>query len=272
MKITADMHTHSENSHDSVCSIEEMCLAQIEKGTNIMAVTDHADIYSFDDYDIYTPIEKTYKKVEELNRKYGDRITLLSGIEISEGFWFPEKSNKMRTLCDYDVIIGSVHCVKYGDLTIPYSRIDFSSFSEKEIYDYLDFYFDDMYEMLEKENFDVLAHLTCPIRYITGKYSIDINMEKFRKKIDKILSVIIEKNIALEVNTSSYDVLGDFFPSKIILKQYFEMGGCLLTMGSDAHVAENASIQFEKALQTIREIGFDKMYYYKKRKPVAYGI
>ena len=34
MKITADMHTHSESSHDSVCPIEYMCLAQIEKGTN----------------------------------------------------------------------------------------------------------------------------------------------------------------------------------------------------------------------------------------------
>ena len=272
MKITADMHTHSENSHDSVCSIEEMCLAQIEKGTNIMAVTDHADIYSFDDYDIYTPIEKTHKTVEELNRKYGDRITLLSGIEISEGFWFPEKSKKMRNLCDYDVIIGSVHCVKYGKLSIPYSRIDFSSFTEKEIYEYLDCYFNDMLEMLEKENFDVLAHLTCPIRYITGKYNIDVNMEKLEKNTDKILSVIIEKNIALEVNTSSFDALGDFFPSKDILKQYHKMGGFLITMGSDAHVAENASVQFEKALQTVREIGFDKMYYYKKRKPIAYEI
>ena len=92
------------------------------------------------------------------------------------------------------------------------------------------------------------------------------------KNTDKILSVIIEKNIALEVNTSSFYALGDFFPSKDILKQYHKMGGFLITMGSDAHVAENASVQFEKALQTVREIGFDKMYYYKKRKPIAYEI
>lgn len=271
MEIKADMHTHSENSHDSLCPIEEMCLAQIEKGTNIMAVTDHADIY-LDDYDIFTPIERAYKKVEELKTKYGDRITILSGIEISEGFWFPEKSRKMRTLCDYDVIIGSVHCVKYGDLTIPYSKINFSSFMKSEIYDYLDCYFNDMLEMLKKEDFDILAHLTCPIRYITGKYNIAVDMEKFEKKIDEILSVIINKNIALEINTSSYDNLCDFFPSKHILKQYFEMGGHLITMGSDAHVAENASIHFDEALHTVREIGFEKVYYYKKRNPIPYKI
>lgn len=103
---------------------------------------------------IYTHIEKAYKKVEELNRKYGDRITLLSGVEISEGFWFPEKLKKMRTLCDYDVIIGSVHCVKHDNLTIPYAKIDFSSLSENVICAYLDSYFNDVIEMLEKEDFD----------------------------------------------------------------------------------------------------------------------
>ena len=272
MKIKADMHTHSEYSHDSKCPIEEMCLAQIAKGTNVMAVTDHADICLVNNYDIYTPIKKAYKKVEQLNKKYGDRITILSGIEICEGVWHPQESKKMIELCDYDVIIGSVHCVKYGDLTKPYSSIDFSSFPKNVIYEYLDFYFNDMLEMLEKEDFDILAHLTCPIRYITGKYNIDIDIEKFQDKIDKILYVIIDKNIALEINTSSYEKLGDFFPPRNILKRYFEMGGYLITMGSDAHVAENASKYYEEAIKTLREIGFDKMYYYKKRSPMAYKI
>ena len=126
MKITADMHTHSISSHDSVCPIEDMCLAQMEKGTNVMAVTDHADIFSYKDYDIYTPIKEAHKTVQKLNEKYNDKMLLLSGVEISEGFWFPEYSAKMKELCNYDVIIGSVHCVKYKDLTIPYSKIDFS--------------------------------------------------------------------------------------------------------------------------------------------------
>ena len=272
MKIRADMHTHSENSHDSVCPVEKMCLAQIEKGTNIMAVTDHADIYSFDDYDIYTPIEDTYKQVEELKRKYGDKITLLSGVEISEGFWFPKHSKKMHTLCDYDVIIGSVHCLKLGDSMVLYSKMDFSSLPLDTIYNYIDTYFDDMITMIEKEEFDILAHLTYPLRYVSGKYNIDIDIEKFGKKIEKVLSMIIEKNIALEINTSSYDVLGDFFPTKTILKRYFEMGGYLITLGSDAHSHKNASIHFDEAVQALREIGFDKLYYYKKRKPVAYEI
>ena len=83
MKIIADMHTHSESSHDSVCPIEDMCLAQMEKGTNVMAVTDHGDIYSYNDYDIYTPIKKASETVQMLNEKYKDKMLLLSGVEIS---------------------------------------------------------------------------------------------------------------------------------------------------------------------------------------------
>ena len=85
----ADMHTHSEHSHDSTCRIEEMLRAQKEKGTPIFAVTDHVDTASWQDYDVFTPIQKAHDTVTELNHRCGSPL-LLSGVEISEGFWFPE--------------------------------------------------------------------------------------------------------------------------------------------------------------------------------------
>ena len=272
MKIIADMHTHSEYSHDSVCPIEDMCLAQIEKGTNVMAITDHADIFDYCNYDIYTPIKKAYETVTKLNEKYRDKMVLLSGVEISEGFWFGEQSKKMRELCDYDVIIGSVHCVRYKDLTIAYSKIDFSGLSQKEVYAYLDAYFDDVLAMLETEEFDILAHLTCPLRYITGKYKIEVDLKQYKEKINKILRIIIEKEIALEINTSSYESLNDFMPDKEIIEEYFNMGGRLITVGSDAHVTQNASAHFGKAIEFIKKTGFEHLYYFKERKPVKYEI
>ena len=78
-------------------------------------------------------------------------------------------------LVDYDVVIGSVHLVKYKDLTCAYSGIDFSKLKEETIIEYLDAYFDDVLTMIETTDFDILAHLTCPLRYIKGKYNIDID-------------------------------------------------------------------------------------------------
>lgn len=268
---TADMHTHSENSHDSVCKIEDMYAAQLAAGTEFFAVTDHVDTASYTDYDVFTPIRTARDTVRALNEKHGNE-NILAGVEIGEGFWYPEQLEKLLKLTDYDVIIGSVHLVKYKDLTCAYSQIDFSKLPRETIAEYLDAYFDDVLTMLETTDFDILAHLTCPLRYINGKFGLDMGITPYSAKIDEILQRIIKKGIALEVNTSSCDMLGDFMPTKEIIQKYHDMGGYLLTLGSDAHTAENASINFDKALDAIKEIGFDGIYYYKNRKPHKINI
>ena len=268
----ADMHTHSVNSHDSVCEIEDMCLMQIKRGTKIFAVTDHCDVFSYKDYDIHTPIRNSADTVRRLNEKHGGKCLILSGIEISEGFWFNSEYEKIHNLLPYDVIIGSVHCVKCEGLEMPYSVIDFSRLTSEQIYSYMDCYFNDMLEMIGTTDFDILTHMTCPLRYITGKYGIKVDLSDFDGKITEILKEIIHKHIALEVNTSGYVSLNESMPNKEILKKYFDMGGYLITLGSDAHIAENASFCFDKAIDTLKEIGFKNIYYYKNRKAQQINI
>lgn len=268
----ADMHTHSENSHDSICKTEDMCVSQLNKGTQIFAVTDHFDTASFMNYDVFTPIKKACKTACELSEKYKGELLVLRGIEISEGFWYPEIYKKAICMEEYDVVIGSVHLVRYKDLTYAYSKIDFSSLSNQTITEYIDAYFDDVLTLIKTTDFDILAHLTCPLRYIKGKYKIDVDMLKYEKKTEKILGEIIKKGIALEVNTSSFDLLGTFMPSVGILKKYYDMGGYLITLGSDAHTFDNASKNFDEAVKEIKKTGFKNIYYYKNRKPIKIKI
>ena len=268
----ADMHTHSEYSHDSVCSIEDMLLSQIKKGTEIFAVTDHFDTASNMDSDKFTPINSAYATFTELREKYEGKCLILFGIEIGEGFWYPEICKKVASLVDYDVVIGSVHLVKYKDLRMAYSKIDFSRLDKETILQYIDAYFDDVLTMIEEVDFDVLGHLTCPLRYISGKYNIEIDVTYFNKKIERILYKIIQKGIALEVNTSSFEALHDFMPTIDIIKKYYEMGGCLITLGSDAHISANASAYFPETIQVLKDIGFHDIYYYKQRKPYKIAI
>lgn len=270
--LIADMHTHSENSHDSVCKIEDMLASQQEKGTAIFAVTDHLDTASFAEYDIFSPIKTAAKTVKDLNEKYGDTQLILLGVEIGEGFWHPDVCKRAIAMLDYDVVIGSVHLVKYENLTMPYSQIDFSKLSKDTVAAYVDAYFDDMLTMIDTVDFDVLAHLTCPLRYISGKYKIELDISCYEKKIEKILQQILRKGIALEVNTSSFDILDAFMPSTDILQKYYAIGGYLITLGSDAHVAENASKSFDEAIKALKKIGFKNIYYYKNRKPYSIEI
>ena len=264
--LRADMHTHSENSHDSQCPVEEMVHSQIRQGTQVMAVTDHIDSSYADHYDAFTPIKNAYDTVQEMNEKYGDQITVLSGVEIGEGIWAPEAYKKVSSLCDYDVVLGSVHILMEEGFTDPYAKIDFSEMEDSEIERFLNVYFDDMLTTIDTIDFDILCHLTCPLRYITGKYGRKVELAPWSDKIDEILKRIIKKGIALEVNTSAFDTLNDYMPTIEILQRYYDLGGYLITLGSDAHVSKNASIHFDKAIDTLKEIGFRNIFMYKNRK------
>lgn len=267
-----DMHTHCEYSRDSVCEMEEMCLAQIEKGTKVFAVTDHFDTGYYLIYDMFSSIKASNEKVSELKEKYGDKIHILAGVEIGEGFWHPEQCEKIMRLCDYDVVIGSVHLIKYKGETCSLARNDVSKFTREMLEEYVNVYFDDMLTMIDTVDFDILAHLTLPLRYINGKYNFGIDLSCYEQKIERILDKIIQKGIALEVNTSSYKILGEAMPCENILRRYYEKGGYLITLGSDAHSSNQAAQFFDDAIEVIKKVGFKQVYYYKKRKPYAINI
>lgn len=115
-KMLADMHTHSEFSHDSSCKTEDMLLSEIERGVNVFAVTDHFDTASHNNYDIFTPIKMAHAKIDRLRALYPN-VEILKGIEIGEGFWFPKAAKRITEELKCYVIIGAVHLVRHGKLS-----------------------------------------------------------------------------------------------------------------------------------------------------------
>ncbi len=266
--VVADMHTHSNHSHDCCEKMADTRAAQERAGTSFAAVTDHSDIGFYKTRDVFDCIYNSSQEVLTLNSRNDSSCRLLMGVEIGEGSFFPDKLRQVEKLCDYDVIIGSMHSqIRKGELEA-YSKSDFSKYSDDEIDAYLKNYFADIKKMLEIADFDILAHLTCPLRYITGRYGKMTHIENYNDDIDDILKSIIKKGIALELNTSSLSLaLGDFIPDANILKRYRELGGYLITLGSDAHVKEEASANFTAALKHLKALGFENIYYFKKRRP-----
>ncbi len=88
-----------------------------------------------------------------------------------------------------------------------------------------------------------------------------------KEVIDKILKKLIEKKIGIEINTSALRYgLRDFHPCRKILKRYRELGGEIITIGSDAHRALDIMRDFDKAKDVLRELGFEKYCVFTKRK------
>ncbi len=254
---TYDMHTHCLFSHDSNASPEEMYRCQKERNTANYAMTDHYDVCTSD----FEPILLSIAKAKELGT--------LRGIELADGNLNINDERETSSKKDYDVILGSVHASDDVPPIEYYSRTDFSSYGEKEIEDFLNTYFDCVLRIAQNCNFDILTHLTCPLRYICGKYGKEVDLNKFSKKTDAILKEIIRKGIALEVNTSCLDSpYNELMPNKNILMRYFELGGYLITLGSDAHISQNASHGFTRAKEVLKNIGFENIYFFENRIPI----
>ncbi len=268
-----DMHTHSEYSHDSECKINDMAISAKSKGLTGVAVTDHCDVEYFDTIDLDAVCRGSVAAAKKANEESDMKI--LHGIEIGEGFWHPEVTENILKTNKFDAVIGSVHAAKYEGLEMPYSGINFAELDKATAKRYLNRYFDDMLIMLEKCDIDILAHLTCPLRYINGKYGMEISADAYTDKIDKILEYIIAHGIALEVNSSCMfngSAYAEFMPEERIIRRYKELGGYLITCASDAHIAENCANAFKQLYAFLSETGFENIYYYENRHAVQCAL
>ncbi|MBQ8497457.1 MAG: histidinol-phosphatase HisJ family protein [Clostridia bacterium] len=266
-----DLHIHSKNSHDSKQTLDEICENAIARGLSGVAVCDHADTWFFDKDRTYDMIANCMNDIDAVREKYGERLEILKGVEMAEYLDYPERAERLLQAHDFDVILGSVHSILYEDITDAYSRIDFSAMPMEKIFEFLGEYFGKMAEMVEKTDFDILTHLTCPLRYINGKYKRNVDILYFKKEIGEVLSLIQQKGIALELNTSGIgNAYGDYMPHETILRMYKDMGGKLITLGSDAHMPQYIGNGFKDAKELLRGIGFHEYCVFRQRKMSLY--
>ena len=272
-KLRADIHIHSEYSHDSTCAVSEICQTAREKGMDVVCITDHCDLYpAHETREVLDYRAQVFRGIKETVKDYRD-VEILIGVELGGGFIRPELAQQVIDSQPYDVIIGSVHGIMFRGQRTSTSKLDFGSIDEESMLEYLDGYLDASIYIAEKLDVDVLAHLTYIFRYINGKYGKNLSWRIQEEKIRRVLRALIQREIALEINTSCVGSFYDeWLPSKEVLDLYIRMGGRLFTLGSDAHKSEKIENGFEAVKDYLRQKGIDTLVYYKQRKPQFYKI
>lgn len=264
-----DSHTHTDNSHDCGTPIDALCRASVSKGMSGVTIADHADTTLWYSDHIQDRITVSYQQAVAA-KKRRDNLQIFAGIELGEAHLFTDRAMLLLSAFDFDVVLGSLHFL-HG--TLGFSDTDFSQYTKSEAEKILELYYDEMYDMASTCDFDVLTHLTYPLRYINGCYAHHIEIERYMRKMEEIFKVLLARNIALELNTSGIGTAWNtFMPQEEIIKLYKSLGGKLITLGSDAHLAEKAGNGFDEAFALLGQCGFHEYYYYKERKPVAVPI
>ncbi|MCH5281995.1 MAG: histidinol-phosphatase HisJ family protein [Lachnospiraceae bacterium] len=268
MGITSDFHLHSYFSGDSTVPTEDMILAGIKSGLTSMCFTEHNDFdfpYEVTDVnpDAFLLDVETYRKsLMALAEKYRDQVRILFGVEIGLQQCCIEKNRELAASGGFDFIIASAHLCQGMDPYYP------SFFEGKQASDCYLAYFEELYENLKSfSDFDVCGHLDYIARY-APKEAAPFRYEDFSDLIDEILRYLIQNGKGMEVNTSRLiKPAHTTNPSPRILKRYRELGGEILTVGSDAHVPEAVGGGFFEAADILRNCGFSYYTVFSGRTP-----
>lgn len=268
--ILADFHTHTNFSTDSQSSPESMIERAIALGLKTYCITDHMD-YRYPKAEegtfIFQPLEYI-KKLEELKFRYQSQIELLLGIELGLRNE-PEQKEAVKNYYDsllarypFDFVIGSTHVLTNTD---PYYKEFWSDRSTK---DGIFAYFKSITENANYyQGFQVYGHLDYIVRYIPDAKK-DYEYSDYQDAIEECLKTLIEQGIGIECNTSGFKYkLGHPHPKAELLKRYLELGGEILTIGSDSHKPEHIAYDFKVAEEYLRNLGFRYYTVYRDRKP-----
>ncbi|MBI9099208.1 MAG: histidinol-phosphatase HisJ family protein [Spirochaetaceae bacterium] len=252
MKILTDQHTHSNISEDSQATLDSMCRSAIDKGIDIISFTEHVDFNPRDPGYHFFNEQKYSNEIIKMRQKYSDRIQIMKGVEFDAPNLYSREFKQINS-GDYDIILGSVHMIDnkfVGD----------SSLLEKMTLEELfKRYYEQLLDLVRFGGFDVVAHFDFPKRY----YMKNILSERIA---EEILNTMIEKGIALEINTSPLRRgYHESSPGKDILGKYATLGGTMITIGSDAHIPENIGADFDYAFKLIQSINDLTLGYFKKR-------
>lgn len=263
--ITGDFHMHTLFSSDSKADVRSMLDSAIEKGMERVCITDHwEEDYPKEYEETEFHFDKTgyVKELERLREEYAGKLDVRIGVEIGMQPHLGSFYKKEISRYPYDFVIGSVHLVERKD---PYFNEWWKEYEDEQMYRKA---FDETIRNLEQfEDFDVLGHIDYIVRY--GRRQAEAySYERFHEILDEILKKVIVSGKGIELNTAGWKYGLDFcHPHPDVLKRYKELGGEIITVGSDAHKPEHVAYDFKKAAEVLQSCGFTYYTQFKDRKP-----
>ena len=261
--ITSDCHLHTEFSADSEAPVREMIEEAIKKGLDAICFTDHDD-YGFEAEGIgalKNPAEYIHT-LQELREEYRDKIEIRIGVEIGMQPHLGVHFKELVRDNPFDFVIGSTHIVDGKD---PYFGEMFDEMSDEEVYRHTFLHMAEC--MREVPDFDVVGHMDYIVRYGTKKTK-SFSSTRLSDEIDEVLKTAVEMGKGIEINSVGLKYLGYCHPHKDILKRFRELGGEILTIGSDAHQPEYIAYRFPEVLEVIESCGYKYYTEFVSRKPV----
>ena len=274
----ADYHVHTAFSDDSSYPLLQVVQDAVRMGLEEICLTDHVDYGVKQDWDcgqefLYrrgqplanVDYPRYVEEIEKARRLYGDRIRIKMGLEFGmQVHTIPQFKTLFRRY-PFDFILLSVHQV--GDKE--FWTQDFQrGRSQKE---YNELYYEQILQLVRQyHDYSVLAHVDLIARYDeAGPYPF----QAVKSILTDIFRQVIADGKGIELNTSYHRYgLTDSTPAKAILELYRDLGGRILTIGSDSHAPEHLGSYISEGRQLLRKMGFREFCTYEQLEPFFHPL
>lgn len=273
-----DCHTHTQFSVDSEANIELMINRACELELAAYAITDHCECnrwYSEDYYknadayryfDFGKDFEKSVSATTALKEKYGEKLNLICGVEMGQATQEWNIAEKIVSDKRLDFVIGSVHQVPN---TEDFALIDYSLLEYTDLYKLAEIYMQEIYKLCQWGKMDILGHLTYFLRYFHRHLNSEFDITDFDEIVEASFRELILKGKGIEINTSGLrnSNFRETYPSLKYVKLFRELGGEIISIGSDAHTVEDLGTGVADGIKLAEEAGFKYITFFKERKP-----
>lgn len=255
----ADCHLHTEFSTDSETPMRAQAERALELGIPAICVTDHMDM-DYPQGEFWLDTDRYMEAVRRLQEEYRGRLEISFGVELGLMEHLRARQEEYLKKYPFDFVIGSVHLIHGED---PYNGELFRKYGDDEVFRE---YFRLSHRLLaDAPSIQSWGHLDYVVRY--GQNPEVYSYRKYADEIDAVLKLLLEKGIALEVNTAGFRTLGRTNPEPDVLRRYRELGGELITVGSDGHQPEYLGYRFRETEELLRSCGFSYYAVFRQRKP-----
>ena len=263
-----DYHLHTRFAGDSQSEMDAVCARALARGLREIAFVDHHDFETFSPEFNRLRLQEYRAEIERCRSIYGKRLAIRCGVEIGEAHAFPAQARELLASFDFDVVMGSLHFI--GE-TATWNGQYFRRYT---LEDGVRTYFAELARMVAESDFDILGHFDVVLFAIYHTFGlVRLDYTPYAEAVRSVLGTLVVRRKALEINTKSLrGRMGEPNPPLQVLRWYRELGGELLTLGSDAHEVESVGVGLELALAMAREAGFTHLASFEGRQATMVRI
>ena len=259
-----DYHMHSTVSFDGQDTPARMVQVAADAGLLEICFTDHID------FDPQAAVQTMVFDQAVYDAAY-DHLQS-PGLKIRKGLEFgltPDNQAVLQQVLqrrNFDFVIGSVHFIDNLDVYMePYWQ------GKSVVFAYREFMEQTLRCVQTHAGFDVLGHLTFICKCRANPTHELLRYADYREISDEILRELARKGLGLEINTSGVDRCGGFLPTADFLRRFRELGGEIVTVGSDAHTASRVGQYSRQALDILKDI-FGYVCTFENRQPIFHKL